>query len=197
MQQATVGTSTLRRAAGLYAIVAIAGLLAACDNGNGGPTQPTTPTPGDLLRGQAGLTIVAPFDDKCTARTPAWGLQPPMILAQGLISADGAGWVFRLGNTFGNFQINLTSGGMTQTDLTLTGAAQGTATDMLSLLRFQDPDRVAVSGAGGPTATMEGTFSTQLRGVNGRMSGTFVFTDNRGGVMTCSESLVFLFLLNR
>jgi hypothetical protein len=190
-------TPRLRHLTHTCTTIAVATLLAACDNSKG-PTNPRDPTPGDIFRGTAGLTIVAPFDDKCTARTPAWGQQPPTILSQGTITQDGSGWIYRVDGRFGNFQINFQSRDMTDTELTLSGAAQGTAADMLSTIRFANPDRVGVSGAGGAsTATVDGTFSTRLSGVNGRVTGTLAFTDNQGGVTTCSEGLLFLFLLNR
>jgi hypothetical protein len=174
--------------------IAIAGMLAACDNGNGptGPTSPN-PTPADLFRGTTGLTITAPTENACSQKTPAWGFAPPTVLAQGTITREGSGWIFRVDSRFGNFQITMASTGMTQTEMIVNGTAQGSATDMLSLLRFQNPDRVAVTNA-----AMEGTYSTQLRGVNGRItSGTLAFSDNQGGVTTCTESLLFLFLLDR
>lgn len=187
----------LRRAA-LLSIVAA--MLAACDNGNGSPTDPTpaNPTPADRFRGRTGISIPAAFEERCTPKTPAWGLLPPTVLAQGTITRDGSGWVWRIDSTRGggDMQINLSSTGMTETEMTLGGTAQGTANDMLSALRFANPDRVN-AGSGSAPATVIGTFSTQLNGVTGRMNGTLAFTDNQGGVTTCTETMLFLFLLDR
>jgi hypothetical protein len=193
-------TPRLRQLTSIAIASTIAAALAACDNG--GPTipTPTNPTPADLFRGTAGITITAAAEDKCTPKTPAWGFMPPTILTQGVISADGNGWIVRLdgGSRFGNLQMNLASNGMTQTELKLVGSAQGTVADLLSTIRFPNPDRVTVSGAGGTgSAAVDGTFSTQLGGVTGHMTGTFAFTDNQGGVTTCSETLLFLYVLTR
>lgn len=139
------------------------------------------------------MNITAASEDKCTPKTPAWGLLPPIILSQGTITPEGGGWVVRPdGSRFGNVQINLASTGMTETELTLNGMAQGTVIDMLSTIRFPNPDRVTMSGT-----TVEGTFSTRLGGLTGRMTGTIAFTDNQGGVTTCTEAIWFLFVLRR
>jgi hypothetical protein len=181
-------------------VFALAALLSSCDNSKGSPTDPTppNPTPADLFRGTAGIIIPAIFEEKCSPKTPPWGFQPPTVLAQGTITRDGSGWIWRIDSSRGGgtLQINFSSTGMTDTELTLNGTAQGTVVDMLSALRFPNPDRLTVGGAAGP-ATVTGTFNPRLSGLQGQLTGTLAFTDNQGGVTTCSETLLLLSVFQR
>ena len=77
--------------------------------------------------------------------------------------------------------------------MSVSGSARGTAIDLFSLLGFPNSSRVTVSGTSGQEATLTGAFLGPLAAASGELLGTLIYTDNQGGVMTCSAATWFLF----
>ena len=113
-----------------------------------------------------------------------------------VIEANGGGWVARTENArYGDIEVRLAMNG---SDATVAGGVRGTAIDLFSIVSFPNPSRVAVSGdASGSDATLTGSFLGPLAAATGTLSGTLVFTDNQGGVMTCSAGTWFLYSSRR
>jgi hypothetical protein len=111
------------------------------------------------------------------------------------ITAEVGGFVVRPeAPRYGDFEVRLALSGTSATDAVVTGTMRGTAIDLFSIVAFPNPSRVAVSGAAGQdTAALTGTFLGNLGGAIGTLSGTLVYTDNQGGVMTCTEGRWFLY----
>jgi hypothetical protein len=179
---------------GFGVVCAVAGvLLAAC---GGGPATPTTPTPEPSAQFPVGPAVmdIGSMDDTCSPKTQAWGLQWPHTFSSVTIATEGNEWVARSDNPrYGDIEIRftLTKGAPGQANIA--GRVRGTAVDILSILSFPNPSRVAVSGAGGTDAVVTGSYLTQLTGATGTLSGTLVYTDFLGGVMTCTSGTWALF----
>jgi hypothetical protein len=167
---------------------------AACgnDNGGGGPGLPTGPTPPTTLPpivpGTAGFDVSS-TDGECTARTPAWGFGGPRVRAAGDIARDGDGWIIRpVTGARGDFVVRLTATRVSDREATINGTANGRMVDIFSLLQFPNPSQAVVTGtAGAQDAVLTANYVAPLNGMFGQIVGSIVYTDNQGGVMTCTS----------
>jgi hypothetical protein len=177
---------TLRLATYLAAGVAAIGC-------GGNPTAPNEPPPAaQFVTGAAAFQV---FSDErsCTEKTPAWGLAAPRGFTPVTVVTDGSGWrgtadAPRFGD--GELQFKLTA--VTPTQALVTGTARGMFIDSLSLLTFPNPSRVTFD-----RTNLTGTYLAQPAGVIGQATGTIVYTDNQGGVMTCTAATWSLFPAQR
>jgi hypothetical protein len=164
------------------------GLTMAC--GGGTPTSPGGPTgrPDAFLTGSVGLNVFSE-DRFCTAPTPAWGFFGPRVLTPLTISPATPDFMGRPEHQrFGDAELRFRVTPTSVTESAVTGSARGTLNDLLSVTMFPNPSHVTLSGAtAGQDAELTGTYHLQFRGAAGRISGTLVYTDNQGGVMTCTE----------
>ena len=73
------------------------------------------------------------------------------------------------------------------TDVTVTGSAGGIGIDFFSVLSFPNPSRVKVD------VNLTGMFLGTTGAVLGSVTGTLVYTDNQGGLMSCTGGTWALF----
>jgi hypothetical protein len=177
----------------------LAGIVAAAC-GSDGPTSPGPPSPPPVQSPQIptdrGGFDVSSDERACTAKTPAWGFFGPRATSVVTITAEAEGFVVRAeAPRYGDFEVRLALSGTGAADAVVTGTMRGTAIDLFSIVMFPNPSRAAVSGAapGQDTAALTGTFLGNFGGATGTLSGTVVYTDNQGGVMTCTEGSWLLF----
>ena len=134
------------------------------------------------------------MDNTCSAKTQAWGLQSPHTFSSVTIATDGSEWVARSDDPrYGDIEIRFTLTKGAPGQASISGRVRGTAIDILSILSFPNPSRVAVSGAGGTDAVVTGSYATQLTGATGTLTGTLLYTDFLGGVMTCTSATWAMF----
>ena len=178
----------------VHACVLVLLLAAGC--GGEGPTSPSGAPPvtqSSSFSTGPGAFNVASSDDACTAKTPAWGFQSPRAVIPVVIATDAGGWIARSESPrYGDIELRLRLDGSSGA-VSVSGSARGTAIDLFSLLGFPNPSRVTVSGASGQEATLTGAFLGPLAAASGELLGTLIYTDNQGGVMTCSAATWFLF----
>ena len=113
-----------------------------------------------------------------------------------VVTPDGAEWVARLDSArYGDVEIRLALNGSDGAEMRMTGTIRGTAIDLFSIISFPNPERVAVTD--GSAGLLAGVYHTQLRAAFGSMTGKFVYTDNQGGMMSCTEGSWFIFATPR
>jgi hypothetical protein len=155
----------------------------------GGPTTPSEPPPtAQFVTGAAAFQV---FSDErsCTEKTPAWGLAAPRGFTPVTVVTDGSGWTGTAdAQRFGDGELRFKLTSVTQTQVLVTGTARGTLIDSLSLLTFPNASRVTFN-----STNLTGIYVAQPAGAIGQASGTIVYTDNQGGVMTCTAATWSLF----
>ena len=180
-----MGVRTLRLAANLAS-----GLAAVACGSHPTANQPT-PT-AQFVTGAAAFQV---FSDErsCTEKTPAWGLLQPRGFTPVTVVTDGSGWTGTAdAQRFGDGELKFRQTSVTQTQTLITGTARGTLIDSLSVLTFPNPSRVTFNNA-----NLTGTYLAQPPGAIGQAAGTIVYTDNQGGVTTCTAAVWSLFPVQR
>ena len=176
-----------RRLALAIAGALVSALTAACSSDSVTTPSPTPPQTSRLANGPGAFDI-ASYDEACTAKTPAWGFFGPRTAVPIIISPDGAGWIVRPeSDRYGDIEVRITPDTSNAAEVSVTGSARGLAIDLISLISFPNPSRVKVDGH------LTGTFLGTTSAVLGSVTGTLVYTDNQGGVMSCTGGTWALF----
>lgn len=172
----------------LLVVASACALTAAC--GSDTPTSPSGAPgqPDPFFSGRLGMSFHA-LDDACTARTPAWGFFGPSVLTRISVSANAQDFIGRSDLPLGEGEVRFRVTPLTAAESTVSGTARGVLYDMLAVLQFPSPAHVTLGGAHGAVeAELTGVYHPQLRGAMGDIAGTITFTDNQGGVMTCTRA---------